>query len=176
MQEENDILAFLQNGQLQNAFNKIVDAYSERLYWHIRKIVHVHEDADDTLQNTFINVWRALPKFKGQSKVYTWLYRIATNEALSLLRSQKPKKNNAETVLNKAAADVYFDGEHAQALLWQAIENLPDKQRLVFIMKYFDDKKYDEMSEILNTSIGALKASYHHATQKIKQFVTEEKL
>lgn len=148
-----------------------MEDFQQRLYWHIRKIVGDHEDAHDVLQNTFIKVWKSIDKFRGDSKLYTWLYRIATNEALSFLRSKKTNDSNAELHLWNATADPYFNGDEAQETLWQAIHSLPDKQKAVFTMKYFDDLPYEDMALITGTSVGALKASYHHATQKIKAFV-----
>ncbi len=170
--QEQHILILVHEGKLQAGFNALVDGYSKRLYWHIRKIVLNHEDADDVLQNTFIKIWKALPKFRGESKLYTWLYRIATNEALSFLRSNKKTESNTEQLQWLAKADAHFDGTEAQEILWEAIATLPDKQRAVFNLKYFEEIKYEEMSVILNTSVGALKASYHHATQKIKQYIS----
>lgn len=157
------------------AFNMIVKAYSERLYWHIRRMVHSHDDADDVLQNTFIKVWRNIASYRGDAKLYTWLYRIATNEALNHIRQQKRLYVVGDDVdaENHASltGDVYFDSEAAEAKLHLAIQGLPDKQRAVFNLKYFEEMKYEEMSIILETSVGALKASYHHAVQKVKQFL-----
>ena len=161
------------------AFNNLVQKYQERLYWHIRKIVLNHDDCDDVLQNTMIKVWRSLSTFRSESGLYTWLYRIATNEALSFLK-QKKKKTFAPWVdvegqmSENLEADPWFNGDEIQLKLQQAILKLPKKQRIVFNMKYFDELKYDEMSEVLGTSVGALKASYHHAVKKIEAMLDED--
>ena len=166
-------------GREELAFNQLVAKYQERLYWHIRKIVIDHDDADDVLQNTMIKVWRALADFRSESGLYTWLYRIATNEALSFLK-QKKKKTFAPWVdvegqmSERLEADPWFNGDEIQLKLQQAILKLPDKQRIVFNMKYFDQIKYEDMSEILGTSVGALKASYHHAVKKIETMLDED--
>ncbi|NPA68669.1 MAG: sigma-70 family RNA polymerase sigma factor [Chlorobi bacterium] len=143
---------------------------------HIRKIVIRHEDADDVLQNTFIKVWRYLKDFKQNSKIYTWLFRIATNEALTFINQKKKKAeesfdNYEQYLSNTLESDEYFTGDQTQLILQKAILTLPEKQRIVFNMRYFDEMKYDEMSEILETSTGALKASYHHAVKKIEDFL-----
>ncbi|MCD6544551.1 MAG: RNA polymerase sigma factor [Flavobacteriaceae bacterium] len=153
--------------------------YKERLYWHIRKIVLIHDDADDVLQNTFIKIFNNISKFKGDSKLYSWMYRIATNESLTHLKKKASlHKINNETLQNqlveKLEADVYFDGDEIQLKLQKALATLPQKQRLVFNMKYFDHMKYDDISEVLETSVGALKASYHHARKKIEAYLTRE--
>lgn len=156
------------------AFHILVDKYQERLYWHIRKIVLNHEDADDILQNTFIKVWKSIGNFREESSLFTWLYRIATNESLTYINSNKrksfmPMNETSEFLMNNLISDTYFDGDEIQLKLQEAILQLPEKQRLVFNMKYFDDMKYDEMSKVLDTSVGALKASFHHATKKIEE-------
>lgn len=162
---------------MQNeAFQKLLLTYQKPLYNHIRNIVLNHDDTDDVLQNTFIKVFKNLKNFKGDSKLFSWIYRIATNEALTFL-NQKAKKNGitSEALQNKAIdnlqADVYFDGDEIQIKLQKAIAILPEKQQLVFKMKYFEELKYEEISEIIGTSVGALKASYHHAVKKIESFV-----
>tara|TARA_R110002126_G_scaffold101503_2_gene233533 strand:- start:332 stop:829 length:498 start_codon:yes stop_codon:yes gene_type:complete len=162
---------------MQNvAFQKLLLTYQKPLYNHIRNIVLNHDDTDDVLQNTFIKVFKNLKNFKGESKLFSWIYRIATNEALTFL-NQKAKKNGitSEALQNKAIdnlqADVYFDGDEIQIKLQKAIATLPEKQQLVFKMKYFQELKYEEISEIIGTSVGALKASYHHAVKKIEAFV-----
>ncbi|NDP27870.1 MAG: sigma-70 family RNA polymerase sigma factor [Flavobacterium sp.] len=178
MQEEKEFIQELLNPKTQNqAFEKLLKEYQKPLYNHIRNIVLNHDDADDVLQNTFVKVFQYLNRFKGESKLFSWMYRIATNEALTFL-NQKAKKHgmSSETLQNKAIdnlkADVYFDGDEIQTKLQKAIVLLPEKQRLVFKMKYFEELKYEEISEILGTSVGALKASYHHAIKKIEAFVT----
>jgi RNA polymerase sigma-70 factor (ECF subfamily) len=160
-------------GKEEASFNMLVQKYQERLYWHIRKIVISHEDADDVLQNTMIKVWKALPNFRADSGLFTWLYRIATNEALTALKQKKkrsftPWVDVEKTMGEKLAADPWFDGDEAQMKLQKAILKLPEKQRIVFNMKYFDQIKYEDMAGILDTSVGALKASYHHAVKKIE--------
>lgn len=178
MQEEKEFIKELLNPKTQNqAFEKLLKDYQKPLYNHIRNIVLNHDDADDVLQNTFVKVYQHLKNFKGESKLFSWMYRIATNEALTFL-SQKAKKNGiaSETLQNKTIdnlkADIYFDGNEIQIKLQKAILLLPEKQQLVFKMKYFEELKYEEISAILGTSVGALKASYHHAVKKIESFVT----
>ena len=155
-------------------FNAIVGQYSEPLYWHIRNIVGSHEDSDDILQETFVKVWKALPSFRGESSVSTWLWRLATNEALSFMRWRKVraalsfKSIDAETE-KTVDADPYFNGDTAQRKLAKAILKLPDKQRAVFCMRYFEDLPYEQIALITGTSVGALKASYHLAQEKIKK-------
>ena len=161
------------------AFRELLSLYKERLYWHIRKIVISHDDADDVLQNTFIKVYRSIDKFKGDSKLYSWLYRIATNESITHInrnakRMQISNEEHQDLVINNLTADVYFEGDEIQLKLQKAIASLPQKQQLVFNMKYFDNLKYKEISEILETSEGALKASYHLAVKKIEAFLTED--
>jgi len=166
-------------GKEEIAFNQLVFKYQERLYWHVRKIVIDHDDADDVLQNSMIKIWRSLSSFRSESGLYTWLYRIATNEALSFLK-QKKKKAFAPWIdlegqmSESLEADPWFNGDEIQLKLQQAILKLPEKQRIVFNMKYFDQVKYEEMSEILGTSVGALKASYHHAVKKIESILRKD--
>jgi RNA polymerase sigma-70 factor (ECF subfamily) len=178
LQEEKEFIQELLNPKTQNqAFEKLLKEYQKPLYNHIRNIVIDHDDADDVLQNTFVKVFQYLNRFKGESKLFSWMYRIATNEALTFL-SQKAKKNgvSSETLQNRTIdnlqADVYFDGNEIQIKLQKAIVLLPEKQQLIFKMKYFEELKYEEISKILGTSVGALKASYHHAVKKIEAFVT----
>ncbi len=153
----------------EQGFALLVSAYKQRLYWHIRRIVITHEDADDALQNTFVKVYKGIAHFEGKSKLFTWMYRIATNEALSLV--QQRSKHAAGTLdgNNSAAllkADPWFEGNETQLLLLNAIAGLPEKQRLVFNLRYYDEMPYEEISELLGTSVGALKASFHHAAKK----------
>jgi RNA polymerase sigma factor (sigma-70 family) len=178
LQEEQEFIQELLNPKTQNeAFQKLLSVYQKPLYNHIRNIVLNHDDADDVLQNTFIKVFQYLKSFKGESKLFSWMYRIATNEALTFL-NQKAKVNGVSTAalqnktIDNLQADVFFDGNEIQLKLQKAIANLPEKQQLVFKMKYFEELKYEEISEILGTSVGALKASYHHAVKKIETFVT----
>jgi RNA polymerase sigma factor (sigma-70 family) len=178
LQEEKEFIQKLLNPKTQNdAFKQLLQDYQRPLYNHIRNIVLNHDDADDVLQNTFVKVFQYLKNFKGESKLFSWMYRIATNEALTFL-NQKAKTNgvSSETLqnntINNLKSDVYFDGNEIQIKLQKAIAVLPEKQQLVFKMKYFEELKYEEISEILGTSVGALKASYHHAVKKIEAFVT----
>ncbi len=169
---------FREESSRDQAFNRIIRKYQERLYWHIRKIVISHEDADDVLQNTFIKAFEGLPKFREDASLFTWLYRIATNESLSWLKRRKkrfslPIGENLKSLEKTLESDAWIDGEEIQLKLQKAILRLPEKQRLVFNMKYFEEMKYDEISEILHTSVGALKASYHHALKKIQQYLSE---
>jgi RNA polymerase sigma-70 factor (ECF subfamily) len=179
LQEEKEFIQELLNPKTQNmAFERLLKECQKPLYNHIRNIVLNHDDAHDVLQNTFVKVFQNLIKFKGESKLFSWMYRIATNESLTFL-AQKAKKNGvtSETLQNKTIdnlkADVYFDGNDIQIKLQKAIVLLPEKQQLIFKMKYFEELKYEEISEILGTSVGALKASYHLAVKKIEAFVTK---
>lgn len=176
--EETLVIQLKQKDHQAKAFEVLVNTYKERLYWHIRRIVLNHDDTDDVLQNTFIKVFRNIDSFKGDSKLYSWMYRIATNEALSFLKSKSQKlKINNEKLMTKAVedlrADVYFEGDEIQLKLQMAIATLPEKQKLIFNMKYFQEMKYEEISEILETSVGGLKASYHLASKKIEAFLKE---
>ena len=172
------LLIFRDNERRHYAFNLIVRKYTERLYWHIRKLVISHDDADDVLQNTFIKAWNGLGDFREDSQLYTWLYRIATNESLTFL-SQKRRKyflpliDVERQLTNSLESDVYFCGDEIQLKLQKAILTLPEKQRVVFNLKYFEEMQYNEMSEILETSEGALKASYHHAVKKIEKYLKD---
>jgi RNA polymerase sigma-70 factor (ECF subfamily) len=172
-----DLIADLKNEKTRDlAFQKLVNKYKERLYWHIRKMVMDHDDADDILQNTFIKVWRSVDKFREESSLYTWLYRIATNESLSFINSNKrrsmvPMNDTSEFLMNNLESDVYFDGDEIQLRLQEAILKLPEKQRIVFNLKYFEEMKYEEMSQVLDTSVGALKASFHHAVKKVEEYL-----
>jgi len=176
---EETLVKELQQKETQaKAFEVLINTYKERLYWHIRRIVLDHDDADDVLQNTFIKVFRNIEKFKGDSKLYSWLYRIGTNEALTFLKTKARKlgvSNNElqERNANNLEADVYFDGDVIQLKLQKAIATLPEKQKLVFTMKYYKELKYEEISEILETSVGGLKASYHLAVKKIEAYLKE---
>ena len=175
--DEKAFIEKLLNPATQNAaFKELLHYYKKPLYNLIRNIVIDHDDAYDVLQNTFIKVFKYLNNFKGDSKLYSWMYRIATNESLNFIneKGRKMKISNEEVYLqkvNKLTEDVYFEGDHIQLQLQKAIATLPEKQQLVFKMKYFEEIKYEEMSEILQTSVGALKASYHHAVKKIELFL-----
>jgi len=162
-----------------SAFSVVVRTYQERLYWHIRKMVLSHEDANDVLQNTFMKAWSGIDGFRGDARFSSWLYRIATNETLTFLTNKRMRniasmEDEEQLLLNQLHADSFFNGDEAQMKLQEAILGLPEKQRLVFNMKYFDDLTYDQMEEILQTSVGALKASYHHAVKKIGKFLEQE--
>lgn len=153
-----------------------MEKYQERLYWQIRRLVLDHEDANDVIQNSMIKVYRSIHKFEGKSKLYTWLYRIATNEAITFINKKNRKATSSiddddnQQVVHQLKADQFFDGNEAQYKLQQALATLPDKQKLVFSMRYYEELSYKEIAEVLETSVGALKASYHHAVKKIESF------
>ncbi len=178
MDNEKKLLSQLKSAQTQEkAFRELITLYKERLYWHIRKIVISHDDSDDVLQNTFIKIYKNINNFKGDSKLYSWMYRIATNESITHLnknakRLQITNEAAQEYAINNLKADVFFEGDEIQLKLQQAIATLPQKQQIVFNMKYFDNIKYKDMSEVLETSEGALKASYHIAVKKIEAYLT----
>jgi RNA polymerase sigma factor (sigma-70 family) len=158
------------------AYTSLIKKYQERLYWHIRRMVVDHDDANDVLQNVFIRVWNGLENFKEESQLYTWLYRIATNESLTFLESQKKRSavslSEVESGLsNKIKADRHFDANKLEWKLQLAIQQLPEKQKVVFTLRYYDEMPYEEMSKVLETSEGALKASYHHAVKKIEDYI-----
>jgi RNA polymerase sigma-70 factor (ECF subfamily) len=169
---------FREGSNRNYAFNLIIRKYQERLYWHIRKMVISHDDTDDVLQNTFIKAFEGLDRFREDSSLFTWLYRIATNESLSFLKKKKGNLiqlgQNLKHLEKTLESDAYCSGDEIQMKLQKAIIRLPRKQRLVFNMKYFDEMKYEEISEILKTSVGALKASYHHALKKLEQYLAED--
>lgn len=178
---EQDIISRLCDEKTRrHAFEDMVNLYSSRLYWQIRRMVTYHEDADDVLQNTFIKAWNAIDNFRGDSKLSTWLYKIAYNETLTFLSKQRETisldnnmdfdEEGSNTLLNQLESDPYFDGDETMRMLQSAIAGLPAKQRSVFTMKYFDDLKYEDISEVTGTSVGALKASYHLAVKKIEEF------
>jgi RNA polymerase sigma factor (sigma-70 family) len=173
--EDTELIAAFSHAATKNrAFECLLDKYQKRIYWHVRRIVIDHDDADDVTQNTFIKVWTQLESYRGESRLYTWLYRVATNEALHFLSKKKTDRNipiddNSE-LLNTLQSATYFDGNALELKLQAAILSLPDKQRTVFNLKYYENMKYEEMSEVLDTSVGALKASYHHAVKKLERF------
>ncbi len=175
--EENILLKRLQDPKLiKQAFGELVSLYKERLYWHIRNMVKDHDDTDDILQNTFIKIYQNIANFKGDSLLYSWMYRIATNEAITFLNSKAKKihlssQDLQDKLIENLESDVYFEGDEIQLKLQKAIAKLPQKQQQVFNMKYFEELKYKEISEILGTSEGALKASYHIAVKKIEDFL-----
>lgn len=177
--EDQALLAtFKTEATRERAFTAILKKYSERLYWHIRRLVVNHDDAHDVLQNVSIKIWKGLADFREESNLYTWLYRIATNEALSFLESQKRRaalslSDYEGSLENKLVAEKGFDARKIEWRLQQAIQSLPEKQRVVFNLRYYDEMPYEEMSEITRTSVGALKASYHHAVKKVEAFFKE---
>lgn len=176
---DSEILSLLHAEQsAEKGFRLLMQKYQERLYWHIRRMVLEHEDANDVIQNTFIKVFKSIHRFEGKSQLYTWLYRIATNEAITFLNKKKRKETvsiDAESNwINKLQSDPYFDDNGAVLLLQKAIEQLPEKQRTVFNMRYFDEMSYKEIEEVLQTSVGALKASFHHALKKVEAFLKEQ--
>ncbi len=179
MIDEEKLLKELHNPQTaRNGFATLVSEYSQRLYWQIRKMVISHDDANDILQDVFVKVWINLDNFRGESKLSTWLYRIAINESITFINKKRAQNNisideDDSFLINTLESDTYFDGDEAQKMLQKAILTLPHKQRLVFQMKYFEEMKYDEMSDILGTSTGALKASYHHAVKKVEKYLSE---
>lgn len=179
MELEDEIVAQLQSDKnSDSAFKKLVDLYKERLYWHIRNMVKNHEDADDILQNTFIKVYKNIKKFKGDSKLYSWMYRIATNESITFLNSKARKMSVSneelqQKLIDNLESDVYFEGSEIQLKLQKAIATLPEKQRLVFTMRYLEEIKYREMAEILDMTEGSLKSNYHHAVKKVEAFLKD---
>ncbi|SKB47027.1 RNA polymerase sigma-70 factor, ECF subfamily [Sphingobacterium nematocida] len=176
MEDAQIISMFADERTREAAFSHLLKKYQQKIYWHVRRMVIDHDDADDVTQDIFIKVWRNLEKFREDSQLYTWLYRIATNECITFLNKKKQKYNvsldeDSSSYLAETLADTsYFNGDKAQMKLQQALLTLPEKQRLVFNMKYFEDLKYDEISQILGTSVGALKASYHLAVKKVESF------
>ena len=178
-EEDQNLTARLRDGATaREAFNEVMARYSEPLYWQIRRMVQSHDDANDLLQNTFMKAWMSIENFRGDAKLSTWLYKIAINEALSFLDSERRRRHMSlddqeAEIVSTIAASTDFDGNELARKLQMAIATLPEKQRLVFNMKYFDDMKYEDISKILGTSVGALKASYHLATKKIEQYFDE---
>ena len=180
MTDETLLIEQLKNVQTkEKAFRELITLYKERLYWHIRKIVISHDDTDDVLQNTFIKIFKNIDNFNQDSKLFSWMYRIATNESITFINKRAKQRNvditdYQQELASTLASDDFFTGDEIQLILQKAIATLPQKQQLVFNMKYFDELKYNEMSEILETSVGALKASYFHAVKKIEQYIKKE--
>ncbi|MBV4357942.1 RNA polymerase sigma factor [Pinibacter aurantiacus] len=174
---DNELLLQFHNPETrEKAFAAIIKKYQEKLYWHIRRMVVEHEDANDVLQNVFIRIWKGLDNFREDSQLYTWLYRIATNECLSFIELQKKKatvsfEDVESSLSNRIKADKNFDANKLEWKLQLAIQQLPEKQRVVFNLRYYDEMPYEEMSRVLETSEGALKASYHHAVKKIEDYI-----
>ena len=165
--------------ETERLFNEIVKNFSERVYWHVRRFVNNHEDADDLVQEIFLKIWTALPSFRGEAQLFTWVYRIATNETLNWLRREKVRAALRFTSIDaemerRIDSDPFFDGDAADRALSKAVAKLPEKQRQVFILRYYDEMPYEQMSEVLGTSVGALKASYHLAQEKVRASVGRE--
>ncbi|WP_316841621.1 RNA polymerase sigma factor [Pedobacter gandavensis] len=178
--EDLEILEKFSNKETRNeAFNLLLQKYQQKIYWHIRRLVIDHDDTDDLVQEVFVKVWKNLEKFRSDSKLYTWIYRIATNESITFLNKKKQRNNTpldevSEELAESLVASSYFNGDKIQMKLQQALLTLPEKQRLIFNMKYFDDLKYEEIAEITGTSVGALKASFHIAVKKVETFMLNE--
>lgn len=174
--EEDDIVKRLRTLEdCRQAFTEVIALYSEPLYWQIRKMVISHEDANDLLQNTFLKAWANVENFRGEAKLSTWLYKIAINESITFLNKERQRQNisiddDDTFLIDTLESDEWFDGDELKLELQKAISKLPEKQRLIFNMRYFDEMKYEDMSEILGTSVGALKSSFHHAVKKIEQY------
>jgi len=178
--EDSEILSKFSVEKTQNeAFNLLLQKYQQKIYWHVRRLVIDHDDADDLVQETFVKVWKNLQNFRSDSQLYTWIYRIATNESITFLNKKKNRNNISLDEVNSELAETlssssYFDGDKVQRKLQQAILTLPEKQRIIFNMKYFDDMKYEEISAVLGTTVGALKASFHIAVKKIETILLNE--
>lgn len=177
--EDEIVLQLRDPARQRDAFAQVVNLYGEKLYWQIRKMVLNHDDANDLLQNTFLKAWTNIDYFRGEAKLSTWLYKIAINECITFLNRQRAINNVSiddtdAFLLERLKGDDYFDGDAAQQKLQEAILTLPEKQRAVFNMKYFDEMKYEQISEVFGTSVGALKASYHHAVKKVEEFLTKD--
>lgn len=170
------LISFKDPATSEKAFTQIIKKYQEKLYWHIRRMVVSHEDTNDVLQNVFVKVWNGLANFREDSQLYTWLYRIATNESLTFLAKQKKKmavslSDDDNGLSNQLRSDTHFDANKLEWKLQLAIQSLPEKQKLVFTLRYYDEMPYEEMSKVLDTSEGALKASYHHAAKKVEEYI-----
>ena len=173
------LVQFRNPGTKERAFTAIIKKYQEKLYWHVRRMVIDHEDANDVLQNVFLRVWNGLENFREDSQLYTWLYRIATNECLTYIEQQKKRMSVSldefdSGLSNKVRADSHFDANRLEWKLQLAIQQLPEKQKIVFNLRYYDEMPYEEMSRVLDTSEGALKASYHHAVKKIEDYIKND--
>lgn len=179
MTEQEILQAFKTNVNKEQALSALMDMYQQKLYWHIRRLVGNHDDADDVLQSVFIKVWKNLEKFRGESGIYTWMYRIASNESFTFLRKEKKRRSLSLSdedmdLSNQIKADQYFNANEIEWKLQVAIQKLPEKQKAVFSLRYYDEMPYAEISKVLETSEGALKASYHHAVKKIQKMLTED--
>ncbi len=178
LDKDQQIIDLIKEAQLEKGFKLLVNHYHQKIYWQVRRMVLIHEDADDVTQNIFIKIYQYLGDFRNEAKLSSWIYRIAYNESINFM--QKRAKEIHQSVEDYTLAitdhlqeDDYFDGDEAEIILQKAIANLPEKQRIIFMMKYYDELKYEEISSILDTSVGALKASYHHAVKKIEQFIAD---
>lgn len=172
MTSDSEILRLYRDGSHEQAFRLLLKTYQERLYWHIRRMVIDHDDADDCLQNTLVKVWKGLESFRGDSGLYTWLWRIATNETISFLSKRQTRSDQgAMLAAERLPSDPWFDGDRLQEALYRCIAKLPPKQKAVFNLRYFEDMPYSEIADVLETSEGSLKASYHHAYEKIKEWM-----
>lgn len=172
---DSEILQLYRRGERDKAFRALVASYKERLYWHIRRMVLDHDDTDDCLQNTFVKVWQSLDRFRGDAQLFTWLYRIATNESLTFLSRQQTRGGHLELeAACRLSTDPWFDGDQLQLALHRSIAKLPPKQKAVFNLRYFDEMPYEKIAQVLETSEGSLKASYHHAYEKVKAWMKEE--
>lgn len=181
VEDEEIILKFNEDKTRNIGFNLLLQKYQQKIYWHIRRLVIDHDDADDLVQETFVKVWKNLHNFRNDSQLYTWIYRIATNESITFLNKKKKRNNLSLDEINSELAETlassaHFDGDKIQRKLQEAILTLPEKQRIIFNMKYFDDMKYEEISAVLGTTVGALKASFHIATKKIEAILINEDL
>lgn len=178
MEKDQEIVDLVANNQLEKGFKLLVNIYHQNVYWQVRRMVLIHEDADDVTQNIFIKVYQNLESFRNESKLSSWIFRIAYNESLNFIhkRAKEIHQSSDDYALNlvdRLENDEYFDGDEAELKLQRAISRLPEKQRVVFMMKYYEEMKYEDISNVLETSIGALKASYHHAVKKIEKYILE---
>ena len=177
---EKELISGLQDpATRRRTFEEVVKTFGEPLYWQIRRMVLDHDDANDLLQNTFIKAWTNLDLFRGEAKLSTWLHRIALNECLNFLNKQKTQQclsidTEDASIANQLESDPYFDGDETQRLFQEAIHTLPEKQRMVFQLKYFQEMRYEDISDVMGTTVGALKASYHHAVKKIEDFFNKK--
>lgn len=179
MMTDREIAILITDGRMEEAFNELVKSYSERLYWHVRRFLCSHEDTDDLLQEIFVKIWTALPSFRGESQLFTWIYRIATNEALNHLQKMKIRQalkfSSIDTIMeDRIQDDPWFNGDEAQRALSKAIQRLPSRQKAVFLMRYYDEIPYEDMAKIMGISTGALKASYHLAREKVQEYLLKE--
>ena len=176
LDKDQEIIGLIKSGQLEKGFKLLVSEYHQKIYWQVRRLVLIHDDADDVTQNIFIKIYQNLGDFRNEAKLSSWIYRIAYNESINFIQKRAKEihqsvEDYSVSVADHLLDDEYFDGDKAEIVLQKAIAILPEKQRVIFMMKYYDELKYEEISQILETSVGALKASYHHAVKKIEQFI-----